>query len=103
MANEERTFQRGETVPVHAYVRDWSDPPQYQDPSEGVKITILDPSGTAKVTDAGMTKLDVGKYVYYYASQLSDTKGSYIPRCTAQDGSGGSARITIEVGSFDLE
>jgi hypothetical protein len=93
-------FQAGETVPIHADIKDWLG--AYIDPSNGIKITLYDPSGTAIVTDGVMTQDVSGKYVYYYATTVASTKGTWSYVVTAQDGSGVGVKYTVAKGSFKL-
>ena len=101
MSDEERTFQRPETVPIWAEVKDWDG--NYVDPSEGVTLTLYDPKDTKKVDGLAMTKSATGKYVYHYASQADDEVGWWRGRGLAQDGAGAGAKITIKVGGFYLQ
>jgi len=100
MANETHTFQLGETVPVWCYVQDWSD--TYADPTS-IEIEVWLPSGTQDITSTAMTKSATGKYVYYYASESTDTAGFYRVKVTVVDGTGGTAKTTIIDGGFRLQ
>jgi hypothetical protein len=98
---EEKVFQKGETVTVWAYIKNWAG--TFIDPSSGVKITITNPSGTVKVTAQSMTKSEVGKYAYYYNSATDDVSGWWKVSTLAQDGSGETAKITITNSGFTLQ
>ncbi|MGW8177234.1 MAG: hypothetical protein ACWGQW_00335 [bacterium] len=101
--NEERNFQRPETVPLYSNVKDWSTPQQYVDPTTSIEIAITNPDGTVKQAATAMTKLETGKYVYYHLTSLSDQVGWYPVVVTVQDGAGGGARVTVQNGGFWLE
>lgn len=103
MVENNRVYQRPETVPIYSYVKDWSTPQQYYDPTTSIKITIYNPDGTAHVTDQDMTKLSVGKYVFYHLTEAGDQDGWYRYVITAIDGSGGGARTTVQDGGFQLQ
>ena len=100
MANEEYIYQRGETVPIHADVQDWDD--AYVDPTS-IVIDVWDVSGTKKVTAQAMSKLETGKYVYYYTSLAADEEGWWRSMATITDGSGAGAKVTMRPGSFKLQ
>lgn len=93
-------FQAGETVPIHGDVKNWLG--AYVDPSNGLKVTLYDPAGTAILTDAVMTQEITGKYAYYYNTTVASMKGTWSYTVTAQDGSGALAKITVAKGSFKL-
>jgi len=97
-----RHWQRGDTVPIWAEIRD-PDTNDLTDPSEDVKLSLTDPSGTVKVDNQTMTKSAVGKYVYYWTSSASDAIGWYKAKVTVQDGTGAGAKYVIEYGGFILE
>jgi hypothetical protein len=50
-----------------------------------------------------MTKDSLGKYVYYWNSELTSASGWYRVKGKAQDGSGAEAKVTIEYGGFLLQ
>jgi hypothetical protein len=99
---EQTIFQRPETVPVHAEVKDWGVPPVYIDPTT-ITITITTKTGVAVITDVAMTKESLGKYVYYYRPAVDAYLGWYIVKATVVDGAGGTAITTIQPGGFKLE
>jgi len=100
------TFQRGETVPCWAVVKDKDK--ELVDPSQGVIITLTEPDGTiAKdgeddIEDIAMTKSETGKYVYYYDSATDDPVKHWNFYCKAIDGEGDGERTTITHGGFKL-
>jgi hypothetical protein len=95
-----QVFHRGQTVPVYAENRDWEE--ALQDPTAGVKITVMDNSNTLVINDQPMAKITTGLYVYYWNSPSTATIGWYSFQCSAVDGSGGTARTTIQSGAFQL-
>ena len=96
-----QVFQAGETIAIWAYIKDWEG--VYRSPDNGVKLTLVNPSGVTKVDAQAMTPDDTGKFVYYYNSQSDDVKGWWRYSCKGQDGAGGSAKYTISTGSFELK
>lgn len=95
----DKIFQRPETVPTKADVKDWDG--EYVDPTS-IKITVT--IGSATVVDAqDMTKLETGKYVYYYTPAADATLGWHVSKVTVTDGEGGGAKVTITPGGFRLE
>lgn len=101
-----QVFQRGEVVPCWAEARNWED--TLINPSQGVKITIKKPDGTAAldgetpITDVAMTNPETGKYVYYYKSNDDDPVNWWHYLCKAADGSGSEEKVVITHGSFKL-
>jgi len=95
-----RVFQRGETIGLWAYIKDWEG--VYTTPDNGVKITITDPAGTTQVDAQAMTISAAGKFVYHYLSQATDVAGWWRYECKSQDGTGDEAKYTITNGSFHL-
>jgi len=100
MANETKTFQLGETVPIWCHVQDWDD--VYIDPTS-IKVEVWLPSGTQDISSTDMTKSATGKYVYYYYSEITDTVGFYRVKVTVTDGSGATAKLSIITGGFRLQ
>ena len=103
-----RFFQRGESVPIWG----WSEQSDvFADPSEGLKVTLKKPDGTAaldydditEITDLAMSKDETGKYVFNFRSKVSMDAGIYKGWITAQDGSGAPAWITTTPFDFTLE
>ena len=101
MADECRTFQRPETIPVWVEVKTWAG--ALVNPNEGVKVVITSPDGIVVVTSTAMTNTETGKYVYYYASQLTDPVGWWKAVATVQDGTGAGAKYNVLVGGFQLQ
>lgn len=60
-----RDFQRGETVEVHAEVKDSAG--TLTDPTTSITVTYTDSAGTAKVTTQAMTKDTTGLYDYQHS------------------------------------
>jgi len=101
---KERTFQRGETVPIWAEVRD-VDTDALTDASEGAKIVITDPDGTIQVGDptpVAMDNPDTGKYVYYYTPGAAAVLGWWQTKVKTQDETV-DPKYVIEKGGFRLE
>ena len=103
---KERTFQRGETVPCWAEVRD-VDTDALTNASEGAKITITDPDGTEQVPVApavtqAMENPDTGKYVYYYTPGATAVLGWWQTKVKTQDETV-DPKYVIEKGGFRLE
>ena len=96
-----RVFQRGETIGLWAYIKDWEG--VYTTPDNGVKVTLTDPKGTVKVDNLPMTISAVGKLVYYYLSLVTDEIGWWKYWCKSQDGTGAEAKYTITKDGFQLE
>lgn len=97
-----RDWQRGETVPIWAEVRLETTGALYN-PDQGVVLTVTDPSGTAVITAQAMTLYSTGIYVYYWNSEATSVVGWYRAKGTAQDGTGATAKVTIENGGFNLQ
>ena len=98
---KEHFFQKGETVPIWADVRNWSD--VLVDPSEGVTITLTSPTGVTIRDGVAMTKSEIGKYVTYYNTTTDSPSGWWKAKTIAQDGTGESAKYTITLGGFSLQ
>lgn len=98
-----RDWQRGETVPIWAEVKLASTGALY-DPTHdpAVVLWLYDEDGTTVLDEVTMEKDDTGMYVYYWNSPVDAALGKYRPKSKAQDGSGDSAKITIENYSFVL-
>lgn len=93
-------YHRGQTVPIFAENRDWDE--ALQAPTQGVKITITNPAGETVIADMAMASTKYGLYEYYWNSPATASLGWYDYQCTAVDGSGGTARTTIQDGAFQL-
>ena len=78
-------FKLGATVPLLAYVYD-SDGETLVDPTTSIKATFVDPKDTKKVDGKAMSKIDTGKYIYYYNSQTTDEAGDWVFSATTEDG-----------------
>jgi len=96
-----RTFQRPETVPLWAEIRNMDK--ELRDPSEPVLITIRDPEFDKVIEEGTMTKHSTGMYFYHWTSALTDDPGWYKYRVVVQDGKGAAAKVTVELGSFQLQ
>ena len=96
-----KVFQRGETIGLWAYIKDWEG--AYISPDNGVKVTLTDPAGAKKVDAQAMTASSIGKFVYYYTSSAADTIGWWRFRCIGQDGTGAEVKYTVADGIFNLE
>lgn len=101
-------FQKGEGVGIYWEIQDWQD--NYVDPSQGGKITIWDPSGTlakdyddSDLQDKAMTQDYTGKYSFTYHSKTTNTPGWWSVLCVATDGTGATAKVRREYGSFELK
>ena len=94
-------FQRGETVAIWAYFKDWDG--NYVSPDQGVKVTLTDPEATVKVDDQAMTESDTGKFVYYYNTASDDELTYWNYKCTGQDGTDPSDKYSVTYGSFELK
>lgn len=98
-----RDWQRGETVPIWAECKLVSTGALY-DPDQGVTLTVTcKESGVVVVNGLAMTKDSVGMYVYYYNTDTDNVISWYKCDGKAQDGSGDSAKVTIEHGGFNLQ
>jgi hypothetical protein len=94
-------YQRGDTIPIWLEVMDWQG--NHVDPTHGVTLVHLtSPKSVKKAENQAMTKIETGKYVYYYASQSGDETGWWRYQIKTQDGSGFDAKYTISEGSFEL-
>lgn len=111
-----RTFKIGETVEVYVEVKTQAgvlvdpsgcDAGEYQ----CVTVTIIDPDGTIAedsdendIEDTVMSRLDTGKYAYYYTIKSTDAKGWWRTPVKAQDGAiADPAKYTIIGGGFKVE
>jgi uncharacterized protein YfaS (alpha-2-macroglobulin family) len=95
----EQVFRRGQTVECYAEVKTQAG--AYVDPTS-IVVTILDPNGVAKVTAQAMTKLEVGKYAYYYTVPADGGYGWWVDYATITDGSGAGAKVTMPQGQFEV-
>ena len=69
------TYDYGETVPIHADYRDAESGAVAAQVS--ATITITNPDGTEKVTDAAMTEDAVATYSYSYAIPTDGPAGAW--------------------------
>lgn len=99
-----RDWQRGETVPIWAEVKLVSTGALHS-PSEGVVLYVYDPDGAVLSTINGeaMDEDSTGMYVFYWNSPADADVGWHRARGKAQDGTGATAKITIENGGFNLQ
>jgi len=105
------TFRKGDVVPIHYDVQNWEG--EYIDPSQGCLCTVTMPDGTHAqdpseddIIEKPMTKLETGKYVYYYYSHDDDPDDPdawFKAECTAKDGSGDTTKKTSKTWSFRLQ
>ena len=95
------SYDRGSTVLIQVEMKRQAPfgALDYIDPTS-IKATITDPENTARVTDATMTKSDVGKYYYICQTQASWPAGSYQVSITGSDGT--YTDITIKRMAFRL-
>ena len=96
-----RVWQRGETVPITAYITD-ADGEAY-DPSEGCTITITNPDGEVIIEEAEMSQVTTGEYVYKYASEDDDVIGNWIYHVVANDGMGETEVVVIGDEAFVIQ
>lgn len=103
-----QVFQKGEEVGIYWEIQNWLD--VYVDPSQGPKITIWKPDNTltkdydnTDLENKPMTKDAVGKYSFPYISKTTDPIGWWTVLCVATDGTGATAKIRREFGSFELK
>ncbi len=78
------TFDAGTAIYITATLKDKAG--ALIDP-DSTKISIFDPSGTAKITDVAMTKVSTGVYDYTYQSAEADATGNYAIKIKAVSGS----------------
>lgn len=103
-----QVFQKGEGVGVYWEIQNWAD--AYINPSQGAKITIWKPDGTlakdyddTDLTSKSMTNDATGKYSFTYYSHTTDPVGWWSILCVATDGTGATAKIRREFGSFEIK
>jgi len=111
-----RTFKIGETVEVYAEIKTQAG--ALVDPSgcdaggyNCVTVTIIDPDGTiAKdadendIEDTVMSRLEKGKYAYYYTIKSTDARGWWRAPVKTQDGAiADPAKFVITGGGFKVE
>jgi len=99
-----RNFQRPETIPIWAEVKDWAG--EYATPTS-VKLTVIHKEGTVPVVDNQSMdladELVEGIYVYYWTSLADSVLGWYVVTATITDGAGEGTIVTIELGGFNLQ
>ena len=97
-----QVFHNGATVGVWVYVEDWEGVPTT--PDNGIKVTITDPDEVVKVNAQAMTPQEAGVLYYHYTLSADAAKGwGWTVTCKAQDGTGGSAKYTIESCGFKVK
>jgi hypothetical protein len=101
-------FQKGEGVGIYWEIQDWED--NYINPSQGAKITIWSPNGAlakdyddTDLTGKSMANDDTGKYSFTYYSHADDAVGWWSVLCVATDGTGATAKVRREFGSFEIK
>ena len=99
-----RNWQQGETVRIWAEVRLVSTGALY-DPDQGVILYVYDPDGTVltDINGEAMTKSETGLYYFDWNTDTDDELGWYRAKGKAQDGTGATAKVTIENGGFNLQ
>ena len=88
-------FIRKATIRIICYVYD--DDEALVD-ATSVAVSIVDPDGTVKVDEIGMTKTSTGTYEYYYTTTALLLEGDWQIECDILDGS----YHTFENSHFDL-
>lgn len=78
------TFNAGTAIYITATLKDKTG--ALVDP-DTTKISVFDPTGTAKITDVAMNKVSTGAYDYTYQSAEADAKGNYTIKIKAASGS----------------
>lgn len=101
-------FQKGEAVSIYWEIQNWED--TYISPSQGAKITIWQPDGTkakdyddSDLEDKPMSTDETGKYYFHYLSRTTDSSGWWSVLCVGTDGTGATAKVAREFGSFELQ
>ena len=90
------SYTRGETVICSVTVKNSSG--TLVDPTTSMKITITHQNSTVEVNEQAMTKDSTGTYHYDWATTSATTRGPYIIKYIATDGSRVSiGRVTEEV------
>jgi uncharacterized protein YfaS (alpha-2-macroglobulin family) len=87
-------YYQGETVGLKATVKDADG--TLTDPST-VTITIVDPTGTEKVTDSAMTKKSTGIYQYDYTIASDAVAGIWTSEVKATSGKPSIEQDTFRV------
>ena len=91
------TYRRGSTVPIWSFNKVGTTATS---PDQGVKVTLIDPSGTTQVDDTAMAEDETGDFVYYYTTDSDSVVGEWRYYCTSQDGTLTSAKYLVKGGSF---
>ena len=101
------TYQKGETIPIWRNVKNSSG--TLTTPDQGCTITLTDPDGnaaiaidTTAITNAAMSFVSTGLYVYYFRSLTTDKKGEWNWSAKATHGTGDAAKYDIRKGAFNL-
>ena len=95
-----QVFHCGEVVPIFVIVENWLG--VGVNPSQGCKLTIYKPDGTAEITAADMDPLGDGEYVYYYYSATDDPDDWWRYVAIPTDGTGDTTKRVPVDGSFKL-
>lgn len=93
-------FSRLEDVSVYITAKNRSTD-ALDDPT-AIVCSITDSEGTAKVTDATMTKNSTGIYEYTYRILSTDPAGTWEWKVMSTDGVGVGVKYTIATGEFDV-
>jgi hypothetical protein len=93
-------FIGGATVRVRAYVYDDDD--ALVDPTSA-SVTIIDPDSTTQVDDTAMEETDTGIRDYFYNTDSDTTKGHWRGTVKVVDGSGDTAKTSIEPFGFEIK
>ncbi len=95
-------FIAGATVAVRAYVYDEDD--ALVTPTS-IKVTIKDPDGTTQVDAATMTQYGsvTGTYDYFYNTTTATDTGKWYGEVVVVDGSGATAKTSIEPFGFKMK
>lgn len=97
------TVDRGSTVLIEVEFKrraPFVETPVLFDPTTP-KITITDPLGVAKVTDAALTKYATGQYYYICQTLTNWEPGGYTTTASGIDGS--YSDVDIRAGVFALK
>jgi hypothetical protein len=89
-----KKFTVGTAVRITVEIRDSSN--VLTDPAAAV-ITITDPDGTVKITEAAMSRQSTGIWYYIWQSSESDAYGLYCPKVKATASDGYISRKAVEL------
>lgn len=81
------TFYKGDAIIIEVEIKRYTafDDYAYRNPSNGVKISILDNKNTKLVSSASMELSATGKYYYIWQTTNSLLSGTYTCAITADD------------------